>query len=139
MFLRRPDLSFKYPKRMYEDFGSKIFSEMNREVIYYASALTLYRFHLLTSNSTIPQNMKRFKWHVLPLVAAIIAGKDIPQLGSKKMDAYAQKIIDKLNHHSPEGTAVFSKAVDIVTSLGSITNDRLKRQTVLDELLAKVG
>lgn len=139
MFLRRPDLSFKYPKRMYEDFGSKIFSEENREAIYYASALTLYRFHLLTSNSTIPQNMKRFKWHVLPLVAAIIAGKDIPHLGSRKMDAYAQKIIDTFNHHSAEGTAVFVKAVDIVTSLGEITNDRLKRQTVLDELLAKVS
>lgn len=139
MFLRRPDLSFKYPKRMYEDFGSRIFNEENREIIYYASALALYRFHLLTSNNAIPQNMKRFKWHIIPLAAAIIAGKDVPQMGSRKMDAYAQKIIDKFNHHSPEGTAVFTKAVDIVNSLGEITNDRLKRQAVLDELLAKIG
>lgn len=139
MFMRRPDLSFKYPKRMYEDFGQQIFSEHNREIIYYASALALYRFHLLTSNNTIPQNMRRFKWHILPLSAAIIAGKDVPNLGANKMDAYAQKIIDKFNHHGPEGTAIFEEAVGIIESLGDVTNDRLKRQSVLDEMLAKVG
>lgn len=139
MFVRRPDLSFKYPKRMYEDFGTRIFNEDNKEIIYYASALTLYRFHLLTSNSTIPQNMRRFKWHILPLVAAIVAGKDVPQPGAKKMDAYAQKIIDKFNHHSADGTAVFARAIKIIESLGEITNDRLKRQAVLDEMLAEVG
>ncbi|BES69707.1 AIPR family protein [Marinobacter nanhaiticus D15-8W] len=139
MFVRRPDLSFKYPKRMYEDFGAKIFNEGNREIIYYASALALYRFHLLTSNNTIPQNMRRFKWHILPLAAALVAGKDVPPLGSKKMDAYAQKIIDKFSHHSAEGTAIFTKAVGIIESLGEITNDRLKRQAVLDEMLAHVS
>lgn len=139
MFLRRADLSFKYPKRMYEDFGTRIFSEENREIIYYASSLALYRFHLLTSNNTIPQNMRRFKWHILPLAAAIVAGKDVPQLGARKMDAYAQKIIDKFSHHSAEGTAVFTQAVGIIESLGEITNDRLKRQAVLDEMLAKIG
>lgn len=139
MFIRRPDLSFKYPQRMYKDFGARIFSEENREIVYYASALALYRFHLLTSNNTIPQNMRRFKWHILPLAAAIVAGKDVPQLGSKKMDAYAQKIIDTFSHHSAEGTAVFNQAVDIIESLGEITNDRLKRQAVLDEMFAKIG
>jgi hypothetical protein len=138
MFLKRPDLSFKYPKRMYEDFGTRIFSEENREIIYYASALALYRFHLLTSNNVIPQNMRRFKWHILPIVSAIIAGMDVPQMGARKMDAYAQQIIDVFNHHSPEGTAVFTKAVDIINSLGDISNDRLKRQAVLDEMLATV-
>ncbi|MCB1047535.1 MAG: AIPR family protein [Calditrichaeota bacterium] len=139
MFLKRPDLSFKYPKRMYEDFGQHIFSEKNREAIYYASTLALYRFHLLTSNNTIPQNMRRFKWHILPVAAAIIAGKDMPHLGASKMDAFAQKIIDKFSHHGPEGTAVFSKAVGIIESLGDVSNDRLKRQAVLDEMLSKVG
>lgn len=139
MFCKRPDLSFKYPKRMYDEFGARIFSEENREIIYYASALALYRFHLLTSNSTIPQNMRRFKWHILPLAAAIVAGKDVPPLGAKKMDSYAQKIIDKFHHHSADGTAAFTKAVSIIESLGDISNDRLKRQAVLEEMLEKVG
>ena len=139
MFLKRPDLSYRYPKQMYEEFGSKIFNEQNREIIYYASALALYRFHLLTSNSTLPQNMRRFKWHILPVAAAIVAGKEMPPLNSKKMDEYAQKIIDIFSHHSTKGTAVFTQTVNIVNSLGDITNDQLKRQTVLNEMLAKVG
>lgn len=138
MFLRRPDLAYRYPKQMYEQLGSRIFDEQNKEILYYASALALYRFHLLTSNSTLPQNMRRFKWHILPVAAAIIAGKDLPQLNAKKMDNYAQKIIEKFSHHSTEGTAVFTQAVDIVNSLGEITNDRLKRQSVLEEMLANV-
>ncbi|WP_155985233.1 MULTISPECIES: hypothetical protein [unclassified Thioalkalivibrio] len=124
---------------MYEEFGQRIFSEENREIIYYASALALYRFHLLTSNNTIPQNMRRFKWHILPLVAAIVSGREAPPLGARKMEGYAQKIIDTFKHHSADGTAVFTQAVEIIESLGEITNDRLKRQAVLDEMLAKVG
>jgi hypothetical protein len=83
--------------------------------------------------------MRRFKWHILPIVAAIVAGKEVPQLGAKKMDAYAQKIINKFNHHSADGTAVFTQAVDVVEGFGGITNDRLKRQTILEEMLAKIG
>jgi hypothetical protein len=139
MFLKRPDIAYRYPKQMYEDFGSRIFSEQNREIIYYASALARYRFQLLTSNSILPPNMSRFKWHILPVAAAIVAGKEMPLLNSKKMDRYAQKIIDHFSHHSPKGTAVFTKVVDIVNSLGDITNDQLKRQSILNEMLAKVG
>jgi hypothetical protein len=139
MFLKRPDLSFKYPKIMYEDFGDQIFNDQNREIIYYASALALYRFHLLTSNNVIPQNMRRFKWHILPVVATIVAGNDAPAMNSKKMDVYAEKIIDKFGHHSPEGTAVFTQAVNIINDLGEISIDRLKRRAVLDEMLATLG
>ncbi|WP_437557103.1 AIPR family protein [Acidithiobacillus sulfuriphilus] len=88
MFMRRPDLAFKYPKRMYDDLGPQIFNANNKESIFYASALTLYRFHLFTSNNVFPQNMRRFKWHVLPLIGAIVAGKDIPPLNSRRIDTY---------------------------------------------------
>lgn len=139
MFLKRPDLSFKYPKRMYEDFGARIFNEANKEIVYYASALALYRFHLLTSNNVIPQNMRRFKWHILPLAAAIVAGKEVPLLNARAIDTYAQKIINTFGHHGTEATAAFTKAVDYINSLGEVTNDRLKRQSVLDEMLSRVG
>ena len=139
MFFRRPDLAYKYPKRMYEDFGSKIFDEKNKESLFYASALTLYRFHLLTSNNVIPQNMRRFKWHILPVVAAMVAGKELPKLNSRKADVYCQKLIDTFGRHGEQGTDVFKKAVKFIEDLGDVTNDRLKRQAILDELLEKVG
>jgi len=138
MFLRRPDLSFKYPKRMYEDLSDQIFAKGNKESIFYASSLALYRFHLLTSNNVIPHNMRRFKWHVLPLVATIISGKDVPKLNSRKMETYAQKIIDVLSHHSDEATEALSKAVEAINEIGDITNDRLKRQAILEEMFDKL-
>lgn len=138
MFLRRPDLAFKYPKRMYEDLGKKIFNESNKESIFYSSALTLYRFHLLTSNSVIPQNIRRFKWHILSLVSAIVSGKNIPPLNSRKIDDYCQKIISTFSSHNDDAIKIFNKAVNLISHLGDVTNDRLKRQAVLDELLEKI-
>lgn len=138
MFLNRPDLAFKYPKRMYADFGGQIFKEGNKESIFYSSALALYRLHLLTSNNTIPQNMRRFKWHILPVVACLVAGKEIPQLNSKKIDGYCQKIIDLFNRHNDEAVKIFTQAAQLIGELGEVTNDRLKRQAVLEELLNKI-
>ena len=139
MFIRRPDLAFKYPKRMYQDFGSHIFREGNKESIFYSSALALYRLHLLTSNNTIPQNMRRFKWHILAVVAALVAGKDMPPLNSKKIDGYCQAIIDAFGRHSEDAVRIFNDAVSLIGTLGELTNDRLKRQAVLDELLGRIG
>ena len=138
MFLKRPDLAFKFPKRMYAEFGNAIFDESNKEIVYYASALALYRFHLLTSNNTIPANARRLKWHILPVAAALVSGKQIPRMNSKDITKYAQAIIDKFAEHNAEGTAVFAKAVQIANEIGVITDDRLKRQAVLDEMLGKI-
>ncbi len=42
MFLRRPDLAYRYPKRMYELFSEEIFSDNTKEVVFYGSCLSLY-------------------------------------------------------------------------------------------------
>jgi len=137
MFLRRPDLSYKYPKRMYEQLGEVIFTERNREIIYYTSALALYRFHLLRSNSIIPQNLGRMKWHIISLVGAIISKQtNIPELNSKKADSYCQKLINVLSRHELS-VEPFKKAVEICEALAPITDDRLKRQAILEEMLGQ--
>jgi hypothetical protein len=123
---------------MYAEFGNAIFDESNKEIVYYASALALYRFHLLTSNNTIPYNARRLKWHVLPVAAALVSGKQVPRMNSRDITRYAQAIIDKFAEHNAEGTAVFARAVQIANEIGVITDDRLKRQAVLDEMLGKI-
>ena len=134
MFIRRPDLSFKYQKEMYDSFGDKIFNNSNREIIYYASALVLYRFHILASNGSLPANMKRFKWHILPLVATIVSGEKVPNLGSKKIETYCKKIISIFSKHNNKAIDIFQQAISAITLLGSLTDDRLKRQAVLGEM-----
>lgn len=138
MFFRRPDLSYRYPKRMYELLAEKIFSNDSKEVVFYAACLTLYRLHLLTSNADIPQNIRKYKWHLMAVVGALIAGKEIPKLGSKKMDTYCGKIITEMTKHGDKVKSTFQKAVEIVLSVEDITDDRMKRQAILDEMPNKI-
>jgi hypothetical protein len=138
MYCERPDLSARYPKRMYEELTETIFSDSTREIVFYSACLTMYRFSLLVSNSVIPQNMKRFKWHMLPVVRALISGKEVDPLNSKKSENSAQKVVDVMAQHGAAATEIFSKFVVICQSLGEVTEDRLKRQAILSEMLAQV-
>lgn len=142
MYLRRPDLAYKYPAQMYEEFGSEIFSEENRDIIFYSSSLVLYRIHLLTSSGAISSNARRYKWHVLPIVAAILGGKSMPSLKSKKIDAYAQRIIEIFQSPSDKISELLNAASTKIMELEADSSDslvdRLKRQGILEELFSKV-
>lgn len=135
MYCNRPELSARYPKTMYEELTDTIFSDTTKEEVFYAACLSLYRFSLLVSNSSIPQNMKRFKWHMLPLVRAVICGKDAVSLNSRQAAQGAQKIIEIMGQHGSAATDVFNQLVGICQSIGDVTSDRLKRQAILNEML----
>ncbi len=138
MWCNKPELAARYPKQLYEELTETIFADAAKEAVFYAACLTMYRFSLLVSNSTIPQNMKRFKWHILTLVRAIVASQGVPQLNSKKAEQDAQKIIEVMAQHGAAATDVFSRAVGICQKLGEVSNDRLKRQAILQEMLAGI-
>lgn len=135
MFCMRPELAFRYPKQMYLDLGDKMFANDVKEQVYYAACLTMHRFNLLVSNGTIPQNMKRFKWHILAIVRAIVCGRDSCKLSSKEAVKQSNEIVRIMGSHGQEATTTFQKAADICNGLGEVTNDRLKRQAVLTDML----
>jgi hypothetical protein len=137
MFCNRPELAARYPKQMYEELTDVIFSDATREIVFYAGCVAMYRFNLLVSNSTIPQNMKRFKWHMLPLVRALVTGtSDVMPLNSKQAERAAQQIIDVMGQHGQPATDIFNKIVFICRDLGDVSSDRLKRQAILGEMFA---
>lgn len=138
MFCNRPEFASRYPKQMYEELTDVMFDESTREIVFYAACVTMYRFNLLVSNSTIPQNMKRFKRHMLPMVRAILSEKTILPLNSKKVEKSAQNIIDVMGQHNQKATDFFAKIVAVAQSLGEVTNDRLKRQEILAEMMEEI-
>ena len=138
MFLERPELAYRYPKRMYELLSELIFSEDTKESVFYTACLSLYRLHLLVAGADIPQNMRKYKWHILVLVRSIIAGKELPKLNSRKMESYCQKIIDAFSKPGTTTLKPFRKAVEIVSSMGDVTDDRLKQRAVLEEMMEKI-
>lgn len=139
MFFERPDLAYRYQKTMYDTLSENIFDSENKEIAYYAACLTLYRLHSYVASNSIPQNMRKYKWHMLPLIRTIIAGRDAPPIKSKKITAYSQKIIDTLSQPSPKPLEPFKRAVEIISELGEISDDRLKRQAVLEEMLQRAS
>ena len=139
MFLKRPDLAYRYPKRMYELFSEEIFADDTKEIVFYASCLSLYRLHLYVASAHIPQNMRKYKWHILVLVGAIVAGKNIPKLSSKAMEKYCQKIIDAISKPGESALKPFIKAVKIMESTEGINDDSLKKQIVMEEMLSKIS
>ncbi len=138
MLCNRPELASRYPKTMYEELTEVIFADDTKEIVFYAACLTLYRFTLLVSNSTIPQNLKRFKWHMLPLVWAIVNRKDVVRLNSRAAERGAQAVIDVMGQHGAPASDIFSRIAGICNGLGEVTADRLKRQAILQEMLALV-
>lgn len=139
MYCNRPELAARYPKQMYSELTDTIFADDIKEIIFYAACLTLYRFSLLVSNSVIPQNMKRFKWHILALVRALVCGKKNDALNSRHIEKSAEKIVQKMAQHSATTTEIFERAVKICQSMGDVTLDRLKRQSILAEMLNKIS
>ncbi|WP_233890097.1 AIPR family protein [Paraburkholderia flagellata] len=138
MFCNRPELAARYPKQMYEELTEVIFADSTKEVVFYAACVTMYRFNLLVGNSTVPQNMKRFKWHMLSLVRAMVCGPEVLPLNSKQVEKAAQKIIDVMGQHGQSATDVFEKIVRVCQGLGEVSTDRLKRQAILGEMLVMV-
>lgn len=138
MWCNRPELAARYPKQMYEELTDVIFADGTKEAVFYAACVTMYRFNLLISNSIIPQNMKRFKWHMLALVRAMITSPNSVQLNSRQAEQDAQKIIDVMSQHGAAATDLFGRIVVICQGLGDVTNDRLKRQAILQEMIAAI-
>ena len=134
MWCNRPDLSARYPKQLYEELTETILTDSVKEQIYYAACLTMYRFNIYVSNSVVPQNMKRFKWHVLALVRAVLCGASLPKLNPKAAEQQSQTIVNVMQQHSAAATDVFTKIVEVVARLGDVTRDRLKRQTILQDM-----
>ncbi|WP_256852693.1 AIPR family protein [Pantoea sp. Fr+CA_20] len=138
VFFRRPDLAYRYPQRMYEQLAEKIFADDIKEVVYYTACLALYRFNLLTSNADIPQNIRKYKWHIIAIACILVAGKVTPKPNSKKMETYCKKIIDKFSKHDADVVALFGKAVSIVTTTNDLSDDKMKRQSSLEDLIKEI-
>jgi hypothetical protein len=138
MFCNRPELAARYPRQMYDELTETMFADATKEAVFYAACVTMYRFNLLVSNSTIPPNMKKFKWHMLPVARAIITSADVRPLNSRQAEQEAQGVIALMERHSQEATDVFNKIVAVCQGLGEVSGDRLKRQAILGEMLSAI-
>ncbi|MGR6074510.1 MULTISPECIES: AIPR family protein [Achromobacter] len=139
-FLERPDLAYRFPRKIFSDrpISNLIFSQENREIIYYTGCLIYYRMSILFSNQQLPSGARRFKWHIMALFVKKVA-KKMPSLRDKKIEAWCKSIIDVIVSDPRKCKSEMISCYQLFENLGEVSEDRLKRQAVYDQMLKDQG
>lgn len=77
--------------------GNRIFKNTDKPIIYYTSALALYRVESLLKNGSIDKKFWKTRYHAMMLLRLIVSGSDMPNFNARKMETYCNKILDVLN------------------------------------------
>lgn len=141
MFLNEAsDVSGQYGT-LAKRIGSKIFKTSDKLIIYYVSALSLYKIEGLFRTGKLDRQYRRARYHAIMLFRMSVAGYDVPRFNSKKMEAYCQSMIDVLNDEEKTET-IFGKIIDFIVSKDGeidISNRKcFERKETTDYLLNKV-
>ncbi len=136
VYLERPDLSYRFPRKIFSDrsLSSVAFHEENREIIYYTSCLMLYKIAILFSNKQIPAEARKFKWHIMALLSHRLSSGKIPNLKSKKIEPWSQKIINMIINDPRGFRDEILSCYEQYKHLGYVSEDRLKRQAIFDSM-----
>lgn len=140
VYLERPDLSYRFPRKIFSDrsLSSIAFHEENREIIYYTSCLMLYKIAILFSNKQIPAEARKFKWHIMALLSHRLSSGKIPNLKSKKIEPWSQKIINMIINDPRGFRDEILNCYRQYKDLGHVSEDRLKRQAIFDSMKSKL-
>ncbi len=118
MFLRKPELAYRYPTKMIFDLYDTLINDRNKEIIYYTAALALYRFKLLASNGRIDSKYSIYKWHILMILSFVASDKPMPSIQNKKVEGYCKKIIKICSQPDDECMALFNRAIAVLDAVG---------------------
>ena len=136
MFLRKPELACRYPSRMVSELQERLLDANNKEIAYYAAALALYRFKLLVSNGSIPLKYSTYRWHILMLIGCIVSKGTLPPIHSKKIEDVCAEIIKICSQSDDKCVALFSKAIELLNSVGlKESRDDLRSTTYTQSIL----
>ncbi len=135
MFLEIPHIAASYPTQIFEQSGNRLFQDEQNEIAYYCATLALYKFTKLFNSKKLPGNFSKYKWHTLILLKYIINGnKKAPELNSKKITPYCQKIVETLSSPREDFIKNYQACVEVIEAGGWATKDRLKRSLHTEEL-----
>lgn len=105
--------------------GKKLFKENDKPILYYVSALSVYRLDSFIKQKKIDKKYRKARYHAIMLLKYIVAGKDVPkQFNSRKMEQYCEKILNLLKDEE-KCVSVFNKLLSYIANMESIEyNDR---------------
>jgi hypothetical protein len=142
MFLNNPHgVSGQYGT-IAKNVGNKIFKNTDKKVIYYTSALSLYRIECLLKANTIDKKYWKTRYHALMLFRIVVGGEDNPKFNQRKMEQYCTNILNALN--SPQRCFnIFNGIINFIAMQNTDLdlNDRktFERKETTDFLLNEIS
>lgn len=141
MFLDNPNgVSGQYGT-IAKNVGNKIFKNGDKNIIYYTSAMALYRIENLMKTGVIDKKYWKTRYHAMMLLRIVVSGEVMPRFNAKKMEKYCKDIVDILNDNE-KCQHYFARIVDfIVTKTDLDLEDRktFERKETTALLLSKIN
>lgn len=121
--------------------GKKLFKENDKPILYYVSALAVYRLENLIKQKKIDKKYRKARYHAIMLLKYVVAGKEVPkQFNCKKMEKYCDKILDVLNNEE-KCIQIFDSILRFIADLKTIDYDDRKvfeKKETTDKLLSEI-
>lgn len=118
----------------------EIFKRTDKFIMYYASALTLYKLEYYFKNGTLDSKYRRAKNHILMLFKLVVFNNEIPNFNSAEMERKCQKMIDYLVNND---TRIFNDIIDMIKNnpekLDILDRKLFERKETTDQLVALIG
>lgn len=142
MFLDEPSAVSGQYGAVVKRFGNKIFKSSDKPIIYYTSALALYKIENLFKTNKIDKKYRRSRYHAMMLFRIVVSKEEKPRFNQRKMELYCQNILDVLNNDY-KCEKIFEGIVDFIISKGQdidIENRKcFERKETTEYLLSQKG
>ena len=140
MFLNEPSAVSGQYGTVAKRVGNKIFKTSDKLIMYYVSALALYKIESLFKTNKIDKKYRRSRYHAMMLFRIVIANEELPKFNQRKMERYCQKLLNVLEDDS-KCEQIFKAIVDYIVSKGEdidIENRKsFERKETTDYLLQR--
>lgn len=117
MFLNEPSAVSGQYGTVAKRVGNKIFKTTDKLIMYYVSALSLYKIENLFRTNKIDKKYRRSRYHVMMLFRIVMSNGDMPRFNQKKMETYCEHLLDILKNDD-RCEKIFSAIVDYIVSKG---------------------
>ena len=128
MFLEQPHSAGRYPKKLLDLVGDRVFKSDHRAAAYYTSAFANYKLDSLLGNEVIDRKYRPFRYQMLLILRRQIGGKKLPPLSSQELDEYCQRI-DKILVDHRKASAAFNETLTVIDAAIEAGSFQFNRDT----------
>ena len=140
MFLDVPHRVAGYYGTVRTNVADRIFRLEHKDLPYFVSGLAWYRLDLLFRNRSLDSTLRPWRWYLMMSLRYTVAGHEMPQLNSNKIEDYCKPLLDVLSDNAKTSSAV-ENIVKLISSQGIApqSKDEFKTQSFRDRILTALS